>query len=408
MKPILLIFCCFAMFCIGETAQPEANPAAQEFTLDYATTDGTGPFTSHNGANLFPLEQAPDGLEGIPDPQGGRIVFFEAHLGENRGESGTGNSFPMVVVVAADGKKVSLTIDTDRDGSLSGETTLEATLRNQQVEFGPVDITIAFAGKQYPYRFGLRGVIREDFIYFTLHAMCYRRGTIHIAGRSLDAVLMDRNGNGTFNDADWRGDALHLSVTTDSRTEIWDSSPLTIILGDTWYYLEPKADGSTIQTAGKSQELVPVKTGFPSFSLEFSSPHTGCITLQSENGVVRLPPGSYRWNDYTVTHIDDQGTEWSFTSGTIMQEPFEVHATPPGRQKATGTASANMLELILPLEQRITTRTQGDVVTLDQQIVGRHGENVYVSTTRGSNAPATFTIDDVDGNRIAEGQFEAG
>lgn len=369
--------------------------AAQEYPLVYKAFEPGDEVAAGGSNQLQPLPQPPEGLRGLPEAEGRHLHYLRAELGE-----GEDNVFNMVVALASDGSQAVLLADTDQDRDFSDESSRTATIEQDWIRFPPVDVTVKAAGNERPYRFAVDVYVRGEDAFFMMYSRCCYRGKIVIDEVEYHISLSDGNCDGLFNSAGWEGDRLLVTRKTGKGGYLWNSSPRVVVVEGEWHFFEPAADGTSIHYAGAARDLVPLRTGFEKFVLEVMSERSGCVTLDTTEGAVMLPPGDYQWGDYWLLFEDDGGKPWSFVSGTIMREPFCVPESKEGLD----------LPLCLPVRQNLSARTKGDLVMFEEQIVGRDGENVYVSYGDDDDdlPPPSFTITDRGGKQVGGGSFEAG
>lgn len=377
-----------------------AGPAgAQEFEMDFRGLKSAGIDVYVRGQYLAAIEEPAAALKGVPFHGKGRSWYLEAKLGD-----GDNNTFP-IMVFQPDGSNVPLFVmDCDRNGDLSNEklTVMEKERAGKgytEYVSPPLDFFITVGKKEVPYRASLGATLydkREP--YFRLTSRCCRKGRILLGEDKYQAVLIDDNTNGLFNDAGWSTDKLIVDKVLEGNIydALWNQSVRVVVNDGRWYLFEPEPDGSILRGRGVEENLARLKTNFKNFSLQLQSPETRALNLEAKNGAIELPPGEYKWLLYDIPHYFENGEFWRLSSGTIMNKPFSVKE------------GENILELCFPLRQTMSVKTKGDEVTFDEQLTGRDGENVYVYSQDFKRPTPSFKVLDPEGEVVESGTFESG
>lgn len=323
----------------------------------------------------------------------------------------------MAASIPDDGGLMVWIVDSNQNQDLSDDKILVKRFKvsARSIEFPTLDLTISAGGKKTPFRAKLcvRGLGRPEPS-FTLKNLYCRMGEILLGGDKYEAALVDNNSNGLFIDThsgfetQWRMDKLFIAKKLKGagyEDYLWESSVWTVILDGVWRNLAPTPDGAQLHVKGIEEDRHPLYTNFKSFNLEFYSHQRGFLNLRSDNGKILLPPGKYFWTSYTVDHRFDNGSNWSFISGTLMNKPFTIK---PGE---------NRLDLCVPLRLELDVIHKGDVIVFEEQLKGRHNENIYplmLACFWGlplyiTRMPApSFVVEDTEGRVVGSGRFEAG
>lgn len=363
---------------------------ADEFILDYCAEKPKGWGVYIPGQWLEPLQTPAGPLRGMPESGGGTMFRLEAALGDR-----SPGPVPMAVLLSSNRLEAWFAADTNRNGDLSDEAAQKRTVREGWILFEPVDLTISVKGKERPYRAALSVYPGTDPPRFRLSSRCHYRGRITLDGESYGAVLLDADTDGFFNGAEWYTDSLYVARDPGRTSVLWESSVRMVIVKGKWHFLEPAADGTLIRYLGTAEKLVPLEVNFKKSSVEIWSPRTGCVDLDLDDGVLRLPPGEYAWLDYDLSLRDESGADWWFTSGEIGKRPFRV------------TNESRRLDLCYPFSVKIMAVPRGETVAFCFSFIGNAGECVYVERNDAVLCP-TFSVIDEEGNELLEAAFEAG
>ena len=386
MKKTSSILACFlGLFFVAATAE--------EYKLEYVPLDPASMGVQSSGQYMMNRNSPGTELGGVPEIDEGKKWFFDAKLGE-----GENNTLHFMALIPEGNGQVWLYFDKNRDGDLSDEKPCVQAVKDSRVTFPPMDLTISVKGVEMPYRASIMGYLFDGNPSFSLQSKCCRKGKIAIDGDTYEAALIDGNANGLFAETDWNADSMVVATDLNEHASsyLWKSSNRVVIKDGAWHYFEPAPDGTLIRSKGKAEKLYPLSTNFNKFNLEFTSPHTGAMRLDAKDGAIMLPAGEYKWLLYSADHIDKDGKKWSFSSGSVMNEPFKV------------VEGENVLPLCFPFRQRLTACTKGNEVTFDEQILGRSGENVYVYGSTGRFDKPRFSVEDMEGKKVGNGIFEAG
>jgi hypothetical protein len=353
-------------------------------------------YTYHTrGQRIEPFDRPWDGLEGIPELDGNQAWFMRAQLGE-----GENNTFAMMVTISVDdfqnwtGKWI---IDTNRNSDFSDDEVLSTSKFDRNFDFPSCDLMIPMKGKEVPHKSHLLMYHYEEYSIFYLHSDVFRIGKIFLDGETYDATLVDGNGNGLFNEADFYTDILFITQE-DGEGNVkmnLDFSARSVVLNGNWHVFEPEPDGSLLHYKGTVDELATLRSQFNTINLKIESSHFGWTKLNTMEGKLRLPPGGYAWSDYYIYEEDKDGHSWALTCGTAMTMPLTVEQ------------GENRLDLCLPVKQNISARTVGDQVIFDQKLIGRDGENVRIRHDNKAWEPS-FAVEDLDGNVLLNARFDAG
>lgn len=383
----------------------------QEYEMKYTPLDASDVDFHTNGQYLNPtVSNSPDeSLEGVPEPFEGKRWFLEARLGD-----GDHNVFSICIIQAGAPSNIRLWMDTNQDKDFSDEKVRILKKAEQGEGYcryasSPLDLMIPVQEKKVPYRSVFTMTCYNESYeghppLYMLESRCCWKGKIRLGDDQHEAMLIDDNSNGIFNDADlsWEHDRLDVARTLIGASfNIWSSSVRVVIKDGQWYFFDPSPDGSRLLAQGMAENLATLTSNLKFVSLEIHSTKTGPLDLQSEEDVIKLPPGEYAWVGYRGDYEFGNGERWRFTPGTVMREPMTIEE------------GQNHVDLCFPLRQELSIKTEGDVVTIEEQLKGRDGEHLYVYKVDEDFSSVevplpTFTILDHEGIELATGAFESG
>jgi hypothetical protein len=318
-------------------------------------------------------------------------------------------------LLATSGTKPVLYVDSDRDGNLAEETPASGT-RDQS--------GITFAGASVPGTDGRS--VRVRMISHTrpatrapvcLHAAVagFRTGQVRLGGKAYRVAVIDGDLSGRYNDiparplTDRRVDAVVIDRNGNGQFERFDPtgnsppewSPLTkaLAVDGAWYAVTVAADGSTIdlsptQPAYGHLDLGPHRLTLGAFS-DF-----GYQRIESRGGKVRVPAGRYA--TVSLELLKSDGTaNWRLQLArdagrlaTFVVEAGQTFSIPLGP----------------PLVPAASVELAGGTVRLDYRLAGRSGERYAPAVMKGNSrvAPPQVEIVDTTGKVIYSGKFAYG
>ena len=218
------------------------------------------------------------------------------------------------------GKFNRLYADRDCDGDLADEEPIKPrNASSHSVEFGPVPIVFATEDGPVTYHLGVKLYTYDTTPRLYLTSKAWYEGKVAIGGKEWRCILVDYNGNGTFNDVG-------------SKLGSIDRIRLGPVGGDE---LETHFVGELIQLEGAYCRPIPARDGaFVSFE-PAEDVVTGTVRLSSkvskfsaaglkglfhfrpdDSDVVTLPAGKYKSYDWIIERKDDKGALWKADAGT--------------------------------------------------------------------------------------------
>ena len=345
----------------------------------------------------------PDAVGSVPGNLPEQITYFRF-----------GPEDAVTWLLATSGTKPVLYVDTDRDGNLAEETPVSGT-RDQS--------GITFAGASVP---GADG--RSVRVRMTSHtrqttqapgclhvtAAGYRTGQVRLGGKAYRVAVIDGDMSGRYNDVpagplpDRRVDAVVIDRNGNGQFERFDPtgnppewSPLAkaLAVDGAWYAVTVAADGSKIdlsptQPAYGHLDLGPHRLTLGAFS-DFGYQH-----IKTQGGKVRVPAGRYA--AVSLELLKSDGTaDWRLQL-----------APDPGRLGTFVVEAGQTFSLPLgpPLIPTAGVELAGGTVRLDYRLAGRSGERYAPAVMKGSTRvpPPGLEIVDPTGKIIYSGKFAYG
>lgn len=367
---------------------PAASSQSRNFTLESRSIDSIPQSIFPLGRGFMTTSEAPVGLTGIPKKEGSQAKFFLLTFGEMEKQ----DVFHCLFLMKGKRGAGLLYVDRNRNMNLGDEKPIKGVIKKQRYTYEIKNLKIDTGDKEITASFELRADLFGSGLYFFTRNSEYKTGKITLGGIECEIILVDNNANGLFNDSGFSGDRLYFKRC--SLEEKYKNYRLagsrSITLDGTWYYIEPKIDGSTMEYLDKCSDPQEVITAFPSFSLTLSSEKTGTFKVTSKKGKILVPVGEYRLNLYSIKL---PGT--SFSAGTIMNTPFEVKK------------GSNKLDICQPIDFQIKPIVRKNTVSFEFASKGIYGEAVYVYTGKGRMEPK-FQVRTTSGKILLKSKFEAG
>jgi len=274
---------------------------------------------------------------------------------------------------AEKGRWDQLYIDSNVNGHLNDETAIKAYRTEQYYTyFGPVKVV--FEGEDGPLTYHLNFMFRESGETRQLYVSPggWYEGDITVEGAKKYCMLIDYNGNGTFNDKSLNNSECDRIRIGEKGTRDTGYVGNYIEIDDVLYHTEIARDGAYIMLS-KADDVKFGTVRLPDTITEFAAGgENGLFTFKPENAVGSLPVGKYRINSWTIERKDEKGKKWEL-QGRFFSEKgdFEI---------SEGTEVS--LEVGEPItgNLQVNLNTDTDNYEFEKSVRGPLGE--YVTLTR--------------------------
>jgi hypothetical protein len=265
-----------------------------------------------------------------------------------------------------------LYIDSNVDGHLNDEKPVKAYRTDQYYTyFGPVKVV--FEGEDGPltyhinFNFYKSGNTRRLY----MSSGGWYEGDVTVDGVKKYCMLIDYNGNGTFNDKSidyGQCDRIRIGQKGTRDTGFVGNY---IEIDDTLYNTEIARDGAYI-TLSKADDVKFGTVRLPDTITEFAAGgENGLFKLKPENGTGSLPVGKYRVNSWKIERKDEKGRKWELEGRAYTPEgDFEIAE---GAEKS--------LEIGEPVTGSLQVNLRDGNYEFEKSVRGTMGE--YVTLTRG-------------------------
>lgn len=259
-----------------------------------------------------------------------------------------------------------LYIDSNGDGHLDDEKPYQGQRSDQyRMAFDPFPVYLI--GEDGPITYHLACQFYsydERSRYLMMSSGGYYEGTVLIGDESAGCVLVDTNGNGTFDDTaeDFNADRILLGEPQ-NRREYFIGRYLDY--KGTLYRLQVARDGAFVSIAAAPDVVFGV-VQIPESVTKFSAGGVnGMYDKTPQNGYVRLPEGTYRVYQWEIAR-QDKGRDWTLRGNNFpRQESFTVSADTPVR-----------LDIGEPVFSRLSVSQRQGIYTINQELRGRMNEQV--------------------------------
>jgi len=267
-----------------------------------------------------------------------------------------------------------LYIDSNVNGHLNDEKPVKAYRTEQYYAyFGPVKVV--FEGEDGPLTYHLNFSFYEsgDTQRLYVSTGCWYEGDITVAGAKKYCVLIDYNGNGTFNDKSLNSSQCDRIRIGKKGTRDTGYVGNYTEIDDVLYHTEIARDGAYIKLS-KADDVKFGTVRLPDTITEFSAGgENGLFTFKPENGTGSLPVGKYRINSWTIERKDEKGKKWEL-QGRYFSEKGDLDIS-------EGTEVS--LEVGEPITGNLQVRFNAETENyeFEKNLRGRMGE--YLNLTRG-------------------------
>jgi hypothetical protein len=275
---------------------------------------------------------------------------------------------------AEKGRWDQLYIDSNINGHLNDETAVNAHRTDQYYTyFGPVKVV--FEGEDGPLTYHLNFMFYENGETRRLYASPggWYEGDITVAGAKKYCMLIDYNGNGTFNDKSINYNECDRIRIGEKGTRDSGYVGNYAEIDDVLYHTEIARDGAYVKLS-KADNVKFGTVRLPDTITEFAAGgENGLFTFKPENGTGSLPVGIYRINSWKIERKDEKGKRWELEGRAYTtQGDFEITE---GAEKS--------LEIGEPLQGNLQVRFNAETENyeFEKNVRGRMGE--YLTLTRG-------------------------
>ena len=275
---------------------------------------------------------------------------------------------------AEQGRWDQLYIDSNINGHLNDETAVKAYRTEQYYTyFGPVKVV--FEGEDGPLTYHLNFMFREYEETRQLYVSPggWYEGDITVAGAKKYCMLIDYNGNGTFNDKSLNSSQCDRIRIGEKGTRDTGYVGNYIEIDDVLYRTEIARDGAYIKLS-KADDVKFGNIRLPETITEFSAGgENGLFTFKPENAVGSLPVGKYRISSWTIERKDEKGKKWEL-QGRFFSEKgdFEISEGTELSLEVGEPISGNL---------QVSLNTNTDNYEFEKSVRGPLEE--YVNLTRG-------------------------
>lgn len=274
---------------------------------------------------------------------------------------------------AEKGRWDQLYIDSNVNGHLNDETAIKAyRTERSYTYFGPVKVV--FEGEDGPLTYHLNFMFRESGETRQLYVSPggWYEGDITVEGAKKYCMLIDYNGNGTFNDKSINYGECDRIRIGEKGTRDTGYVGNYIEIDDVLYHTEIARDGAYIMLS-KADDVKFGTVRLPDTITEFSAGgENGLFTFKPEKGAGSLPVGKYRVNSWTIERKDEKGKKWELQGRAFSEKgDFEI---------SEGTEVS--LEVGEPItgNLQVNLNTDTDNYEFEKSVRGPLGE--YVTLTR--------------------------
>ena len=304
---------------------------AEDFSLDYefppqptATLGGSIYGDSVSSVQPAHLKQAPR--------LGARhLLYYTATISKQRftfifAESkGKGKGYDTLIA------------DANGDGVMVNEKRYYVKPNHEISNFYAVHLTLEVDGEKAPYALTVsldQGAIDdkdtgEKGWFCAASHIGYWKGKFKVEKQAVQLVVSDYNGNGRYDDPntttngrDAKGDIFILD--RDSKGNFswyWDLSPMrqsnVVALGGKFYKMRVHPTGRKVSFTPFSPPLGTLQTDYPNSRIRLIN-EVADIVLDSKNGIIQVPVGSYSGTTWQVESTGQDGIPWQL-QGTMKK-----------------------------------------------------------------------------------------
>lgn len=355
---------------------------------------GEGPDQFRQGQYLSGMGYPRNAYRGLPKTQEGQVWYLEARIG-----NGTRNTYHMVVYMSDDRTELNWLVDMNQNLDFSDDIVVTQPKHFLWCSFPSLEFDIQIDGQPKTHSAHLYATFHTGCRFWLISDFC-RKGKLVLNDETYEAILMDYNGNGMFNNvslASYNLDRIYIRMPENKDEFLWCGSAHLVQTDEAWHYITPSADGSQITLTDTRPGLHPLKTDFEQVMLFLSVEGRGHFNFKSHDGTVFLPAGKYELAQYSG-HFDHQGESWEITTALLMP-PVPITVEP----------GDNFFSIRSTPEPHLTAKTLGDKVVFDEALRGAlDDEQWFIDPSDKRWSHRTITIQDMEGNTIHQARFEAG
>ncbi|MFB0555854.1 MAG: hypothetical protein ACETWQ_21320 [Phycisphaerae bacterium] len=267
-----------------------------------------------------------------------------------------------------------LYIDSNVNGHLNDETPVTAYRTEQYYTyFGPVKIV--FEGEDGPLTYHLNFMFYENGETRRLYVSPggWYEGDITVAGAKKHCMLIDYNGNGTFNDKSLNYSECDRIRIGKKGTRDTGYVGNYIEIDDTLYRTEIARDGAYIKLV-KAEDVKLGTVRLPETITEFSAGgENGLFTFKPENAAASLPVGKYRINSWKIERKDEKGKKWELQGRSYSEKgDFEISEGTEISLEIGEPVTGNLL---------VSLNAETENYEFEKSVRGRLGEYVNLTSS---------------------------
>jgi len=289
-----------------------------------------------------------------------------------------------------------------------------------QTQFPPVEVPVAYGGKNYPYN--LRPLVNaySEEIAVQCRASGYCEGELRFGDKKYKVALFDDTSNGLFNDKYEtprgytrdgpiyaQGDTLAMDMNGDGAFEKkYQDTPEMyhvgkyVSFGDKSYQLEIAPNGRTITVRETETPCGYVTSEQKGASIELIS-NDGALKVNGGGSKSKVPVGEYRLAACSFDGKDDKGAAWRIAGrGLWGQTAIQVS---PGENTTVKFGP--------PLKATVAVGKRGDSFSFGLDITGQGGETYSArdfERNGGMIEAPRLEIRNEKGEVVARANFEYG
>jgi hypothetical protein len=293
-----------------------------------------------------------------------------------------------------------LYIDSNGNGDLSDESPCQPYRRDSyRSYFGPVKVIFESEDGPITYHLSVEFYSNRNTQRCYIRPAGWYEGPIVVEGAKKHCVLIDYNVNGAFNDkssSSSKCDRIRIGKEDERDTrfvgnfiELDNKLYRTEIAPDGAFVVLSKADDVPYGTVRLAENITTFRAGG----------ENGLFVREPEGGMVKLPLGKYRIDQWNINKSDDRGTKW-FLIGSYF----------PGE---TGLFTVSddqdvQLEIGEPVYSTVSFRKSGSNYSFSQSLSGRKGERIELTRSGSRPRPPKLRIRNKDGTYDRTMSFEYG
>ncbi len=268
-----------------------------------------------------------------------------------------------------------------------------------RASFGPVKVTFDSEDGPITYHLNLECYVRSDRRQLYVRSAGWYEGAIMLDGQKKHCMLIDYNANGAFNDKSMSfGECDRIRIgEEDNRDTLFVGNYVEV--DGTLHTVEIARDGACIKLA-KAQGVKFGAVRLPESVTEFAAGgENGLFTRKPENGLCKLPAGTYRIEHWAIERQDQKGAQWK-AEGTLFADKSVFDVT------ETSEAELSIGEPIVCAVQ--ASQREPGYHYFGQALKGQLGERVALTRNGARPQPPKLRIKTEDGKYDRTFTFEYG